>query len=270
MILALANITGGFILIALASALTQREVYVLFERMGLKPSKALGVICGLIYLGLGYILPVYYAWVPLSIYFDLLAVCMVAMILPLVQSNPQNEYEKFLTKTTLPTIFGFIYVPFLLQFFMNLAQIYISLGLKNIGMALVLWVVAVAKFTDVGGYIMGNIIGIHKLAENISPNKTWEGAIGGILFSSFLGVGVVYLWPNFFPYNFTLFIAFLVSLVIGIVSIISDLIESIFKRQAGVKDSSDLIPGIGGAFDLIDSLLLVAPVSYLILKYTLF
>jgi len=119
----------------------------------------------------------------------------------------------------------------------------------------------------VGGLLFGSWLGKHKLAPAISPGKTWEGLIGGI-FSSMVvaGLGILVL-PDLFPTKLTWYFAVLIAIPIATISALSDLLESVIKRQAEVKDSGKSIPGIGGAFDLIDSLLLSAPISFLLLSF---
>ena len=128
---------------------------------------------------------------------------------------------------------------------------------------------AVAKCADVGGLLVGMKIGKTPLSV-ISPKKTYEGAAGGVVFSMLIGVILVALFPDFLPTGFSWWLAALIAIPVAVASIASDLVESAFKRQAGVKDSGKLIPGIGGAFDLSDSLILSAPLGYLLFKYTLF
>lgn len=137
------------------------------------------------------------------------------------------------------------------------------------GLMLVVWLLGTAKFCDVGALLVGSMIGKHKLAPSMSPGKTWEGAVGGVVVACAFSAGLVALLRDYFPANFTPYDAFFAAILPAIVSIPSDLIESVLKRMAGFKDSGKTIPGIGGAFDLLDSLVLAAPVGYLILRVML-
>jgi phosphatidate cytidylyltransferase len=152
------------------------------------------------------------------------------------------------------SVLALAYVPFLLLYYAMIA--------RNAGVGLAVWVIAVAKFTDVGGYLVGSMIGRHKLAPSISQGKTWEGVAGGLVLAMLVGAGIWKFFPGWLPGWLTLPRAFWLPLPIGIAAIVSDLSESAFKRRAGVKDSGRCIPGIGGALDLADSLLLSAPVAY--------
>lgn len=126
----------------------------------------------------------------------------------------------------------------------------------------VLWVIyliLVTKITDIGAYFVGKLMGKHKLAPSISPGKTWEGAIFGVI----VAVLSSYL---FIPHLFTTFLqATLLGLAIGVFAEVGDLAESLLKRDAGVKDSNQ-IPAIGGVLDLIDSLLFTTPLLFAYLR----
>jgi phosphatidate cytidylyltransferase len=137
------------------------------------------------------------------------------------------------------------------------------------GIFLTIWIVAVAKCADVGGLLVGMKLGKTPLSV-ISPKKTYEGAAGGIVFSMLIGLILLGVFQGYAPEGFTWWLSALIAIPIGVASIASDLLESAFKRQAEVKDSGNIIPGIGGVFDLTDSLILTAPLGYLIFKYTLF
>ncbi|MDR1817612.1 MAG: phosphatidate cytidylyltransferase [Puniceicoccales bacterium] len=147
------------------------------------------------------------------------------------------------------------------------------------GLLLVLWLVAVVKFGDCGGLVVGCSLGRHKLAPSISPAKTWEGCAGALLFSAVTGGALAWLFGHcraqlgFDPVlarHFTPLTGALLALPLSALGIASDLVESVFKRKAGVKDSGATIPGIGGAFDLLDSLLLTAPAGFVLLKIFVF
>src|SRR5690606_7267898 len=121
---------------------------------------------------------------------------------------------------------------------------------------LCLWVVVVAKFCDMGALLTGMAFGRHKMSPQISPKKTWEGAVGGVIFS--MGCGALIAWwaRDVFPPHLTPIVAALIAAPIAMLGIVADLVESILKRRANMKDSGATIPGIGGMFDLSDSLLL--------------
>jgi phosphatidate cytidylyltransferase len=132
-------------------------------------------------------------------------------------------------------------------------------------LVLCVWVVAVAKFCDVGALITGLAIGRHPMAPQISPKKTWEGAVGGVAVAAGIGALVAWLGRSCLPLAMTPSRAAILAVPLAVVAIVSDLLESVFKRRAVIKDSGGAVPGIGGVFDLSDSLILAAPVGYFLL-----
>jgi phosphatidate cytidylyltransferase len=124
-----------------------------------------------------------------------------------------------------------------------------------LSMFLIIWT------NDTFAYLSGLTFGKHKLFERISPKKTWEGFIGGLLASLLIG---------YFLHQFILEVSLLkwlfLCLLIAISSVLGDFIESLFKRTAGIKDSGTIMPGHGGILDRIDSLLFVVPVMYIYIQ----
>ena len=131
------------------------------------------------------------------------------------------------------------------------------------GMLALVSLIATVKMSDTGQYAAGRLFGRHKLAPSVSPGKTWEGAIGGVLFA----IGTAWLVfalsrkPGI-PIGDALSITGF-AIAVAVAGMIGDLAESMLKRDAGVKDSSTWMPGFGGVLDLLDSLLGAAPVAYL-------
>ena len=120
--------------------------------------------------------------------------------------------------------------------------------------------------SDTGAYFSGRFFGRHKLNPEVSPKKTWEGAVGGTL----LAVGAAALMQHLFlPTCFSVKAALGLGLLVAVVGQVSDLAESVLKRSAGVKDSSNLLPGHGGFLDRFDSYLLLAPLFYYVVLYTI-
>lgn len=128
-------------------------------------------------------------------------------------------------------------------------------------------IMAVAWIADTGAYFVGRSIGKHKLAPSISPGKSFEGAIGGIILSIFYLLLLKHFYSISYLQNNLEVVKF--ALIVTIISIIGDLFESWLKRVSGVKDSGNILPGHGGVFDRIDSLVAVVAVAYAML-YNLF
>ena len=127
-----------------------------------------------------------------------------------------------------------------------------------------IFVVAVTVLTDMGGYFVGKKLGRHRLSPALSPNKTLEGGIGGLIFGSAAGM-LLYLFSD---KTLPFWSLTLIGFVLSVVGQLGDLAESLLKRDAKVKDSNK-IPGLGGVLDLFDSLLFNLPLIYLILFWTL-
>lgn len=117
---------------------------------------------------------------------------------------------------------------------------------------------------DTFAYITGSLLGRHKLIERISPKKTWEGSLGGLLFSLIGAYALSMIFPEIDLYEWMIF-----SLIIVIFGTFGDLVESVLKRSAGIKESGNLIPGHGGILDRIDSILLATPAAFIYVFYIL-
>jgi phosphatidate cytidylyltransferase len=150
--------------------------------------------------------------------------------------------------------------------FSSFGALYISLCLAHMvlirylpeGATWLLIMTAVTAGGDTGAYYVGTNMGRRKLCPEISPGKTIEGAIGGVLTGSLSAVAMgVLLLPNYNPLSILT-----VAIILSIVSIIGDIAESVIKRSAGVKDSSTFLFGHGGFLDRIDGMLITAPVLY--------
>ena len=138
------------------------------------------------------------------------------------------------------------------------------------GTILVLLPVLLTWVTDIGAYVFGRTFGRRKLIPSISPGKTVEGAIGGLVTA--VVICLVYVRFVLMPYaqlGLTLQGAVLFGIVISVAAQTGDLAESLLKREAGVKDSSSIIPGHGGVLDRFDSLLFVLPIAFLLLRHLL-
>ena len=171
-----------------------------------------------------------------------------------------------------PTLYGFAYLPFMLASLIAIARMKDGhlLTAKSVGLYYVVWVFVATKFTDVGGLLIGVPFGKHKLAPTISPAKSWEGCAGGLVISAGASASFAWLLRDAFGIAFMVpWKAAVMALPIAALSIPSDLIESVFKRLAGAKDSGTTIPGIGGALDLIDSMVLTSPAALILLSYCL-
>lgn len=171
-------------------------------------------------------------------------------------------------------LLGFIYIAFLFNFAARVTFIAPGANIMpgmvgSSGAFLLLWLLAVTKFTDMGAYIVGSMIGRHKMIPHVSPGKTWEGFGGALLFSQLAACGLYALFPAqlafFQSWSHVIFLGVLLS----ILAVIGDLAESVLKRAINAKDSGSMLPGIGGSLDLIDSICFTAPALYFYLKWVL-
>jgi phosphatidate cytidylyltransferase len=163
------------------------------------------------------------------------------------------------------TLFGLIYVPWLLNF---IQKVNYFPAIDGNGRFYVLYLIVVTKFSDTGAYAIGSLIGKHKMIPRISPGKTWEGFGGAIVVSTVASVLFARLAAGRLA-GMTLPHAIILGVILSVAAVAGDLIESLFKREAGVKDSGRFFPGIGGILDLLDSLLFNAPLMYLYLRHVL-
>lgn len=165
------------------------------------------------------------------------------------------------------TIAGFLYVPWLSSF---MTRVLYLPGVEPDGwlrgLPYLVFLIAATKFTDCGAYVVGSLIGKHKMIPHISPGKTWEGMIGAALGALGAGMAVYLAWQHRMPLLSPLS-ASVLCLTLAVVCVVGDLAESVIKRCLEVKDSGNFLPGIGGSLDLIDSLLFTAPVFYFYLWY---
>ena len=135
-----------------------------------------------------------------------------------------------------------------------------------------LFLVATNKGSDMAAYGIGKLIGRHKMAPTISPNKTWEGAAAGLVAGTSLGVLCLRSWPYVSWWDFprppdSLGLQIVLASCVTVAAQLGDLVKSAIKRWAGVKDSGRFLPEFGGALDMIDSFILSAPVAYLLLRF---
>jgi phosphatidate cytidylyltransferase len=174
------------------------------------------------------------------------------------------------------TLLGFLYVPFLLSFFLLTTQ-FTGRGFwghemwtSRAGLYTLLALIALAKFSDTGGFAFGLAFGKHKMCPSISPKKSWEGLAGSMVFAA--ATAVVFLWiarrfdwadamPVWGSLSYPCMIA--VGVAAALAATAGDLIESRFKREVGVKDSATFMPaGMGGFLDMLDSTLFLPALAY--------
>lgn len=229
------------------------EFYDLAKYKNARPQRWLGVLAGIA--------------IPALIYADysdqlwlLLSGLTVAVVTIELFSKPETGGSPLLNVSV--TLFGVAYVAGLLSFLVLLRELphviggeYVQAGTWVIMIFAVIWI------CDTAAYFVGLYFGKHKLFPRVSPKKTIEGAVGGFVFALLAAV----VCQQTFVKGLRLQDALVIGVIIGIAGQLSDLVESLFKRDAGIKDSSKLIPGHGGILDRFDSEMLVAPLVYVYL-----
>ncbi|MBA2445039.1 MAG: phosphatidate cytidylyltransferase [Nocardioidaceae bacterium] len=187
---------------------------------------------------------------------DVLIVVLAATILTSILWRMPRGQAGFVRDTT-ATVFCLIYVPFLASFVVLLLA-------PADGVHRVLSFLAVTIASDTGGYAVGVLFGRHPMAPVISPKKSWEGFAGSVVCSMGAGVAcVVYLLEG------TWWVGLVLGAVAAVAATLGDLTESLIKRDLGIKDMSNILPGHGGIMDRLDSLLATVSVVWLVLHFLL-
>ncbi len=285
-----------FIFVALISAVALHEFYRLSEIKGAKPLRGLGTTAGF-FINLSFFhaktrtaVSALFEQLNIAIPFPsqaqmyLLTIILALVILTLVELFRNNGSSIMNLSTTL---FGVLYISTFFGTFVGLREIFtpqdfpilryfaseaafrdpeILSRVYRWGGYTVISLFAIIWICDTAAFHVGSVWGKHKLYPRVSPNKSWEGAIAGFIFAIISAMAAKYLVLEYLPVGS----AVVVGAIVGTIGQLGDLAESLMKRDAGVKDSSTLIPGHGGAFDRFDSLLLVAPCVYLYMDYVLF
>jgi phosphatidate cytidylyltransferase len=231
------------------------EFYQIAEKLGANPYKWIGIISGLSLFMYGAISNSYYIHL-----ISPTAILSVVIVLPFfvfiaaLFNNTSNAITNLVF-----TLAGIIYVVLPFSLLMHIACIDQAFAgvMAPYNFHYVLGIICLIWISDVSAYLVGSLIGKHKLYERISPGKTWEGTIGATI----LTIACSFLIHHFFP-ELALKHWVVIAVLVSVFGTIGDLVESMFKRQAGIKDSGKIMPGHGGILDRFDSLLFVAPFVY--------
>jgi len=171
-------------------------------------------------------------------------------------------------------LLGFVYIAFLFNFaarvtFMAPGANAVPGLVGSSGAMLLLWLLAVTKFTDMGAYIVGSMVGRHKMIPHVSPGKTWEGFAGALVFAQLAACGLYALFPVPLACLGSWGHVVTLGFILAIFAVVGDLAESVLKRSINAKDSGRILPGIGGSLDLIDSICFTAPALYFYMTWIL-
>ncbi len=273
-------IPGFFLVITGIGLVALAEFYAIARARGVEPLMRTGLICGFVLFGGTFLSDLYpeHGWLQhLDLFTKALAICLLTSVLIINSSTPVER----LAEGGVYTVFGLVYVVWLFGYLLKIGLAF-GTGREEIaaGFHHLLFLLAMTKCGDMGGYLIGRSLGRTPFMQNISPQKTMEGYAGVLAFSlgfAWLGYwwfgdrgsapGAGVLIDGWLPgLNGWLQVTGL-GLLIGVIGVIGDLVESALKRASGVSDSGGLVPGIGGFLDLIDSVLFTAPVFYFFLVF---
>ena len=257
---------GFFVVIGGIGLLGLWEFYAMLDHKNLPNFKVIAMICGLLFIiGSFY----YFSKVgPAQSYDFEMSVLLFFLLIVFARQMFERTRHYSPLEAMAYTTFGFLYVLWLFNFITKIVYVFPRVDEHVTGHFYVLYLLVVTKFSDMGAYVTGSICGKHLLIPHISPKKTWEGFFGALAFSLLGSFALLKLMPHSLAaLNWTH--ATILGLLLGFAAIIGDLAESIIKRSCEVKDSGHLLPGIGGALDLIDSLLFTAPLLFFYVRLVL-
>jgi len=232
------------------------EFYAMMRAKGMQPYRGIGIACGLALS--------WYMFFQGGVYANMFLTLAFLGIMALELTRRDMRLAVYHISTT---IFGIVYVAYLASHMVLLRELPHSVGLPySMGSAFVFLTFVATWSCDTGAYLVGTWIGRHPLLPRVSAAKTREGALGGVVFA--IGGALAA------RYTFAPWLEMWHVVVIGVVAsgagIVGDLVESVIKRDADIKDASGTIPGHGGVLDRFDSLLFTAPLIYYFLKFVIF
>jgi len=246
-----------FVIVAAATVLGTHEYYNLARHLHIRPSPWPGHAIALAFLADAFFFQ----------FGDFVYIFITCFWMLLITQVFLKRYDHSVANTAC-SLFGSIYVglplAMLLDVFRNATAKW-DFTDPITGGNLVLFLVLTSWATDIGGYCIGKPFGKHKMTPVLSPNKSYEGLAGGAALAVAAGVLLRLLWPGM-HLAFSWPEAIGLPILFTLVGVVGDLAQSAFKRDAGIKDSGRTYTGHGGMLDIIDSLLLCAPVFYLYLK----
>jgi phosphatidate cytidylyltransferase len=254
---------GGWALAALlgaAAVLAAREFYAMAALKNARPLALLGCAVAASFVGLSALAP---SAGPERVGFGVLLTVATIAICTLSIWQRGVAGEPLLSIST--TIFGAVYTGALLSFALFLRHLPGTVGAQH-GTALVLAPVVLTWTSDTFAYFVGRAWGTRKLIPKVSPGKTVQGAIGAVVGTMAVSLAYAQLLDRFPTYRISPWEALIFGLAISVTAQVGDLVESLLKRDAGVKDSGTLLPGHGGALDRFDSLFFTLPVAYFFLR----
>ncbi len=260
---ALAYSTGGSIVLLVVMNLTLGlglfEFYDIVEKKGSTSLMLYGIIAGIVYNTFSFLT----AKSPIRVLpeeaflFSFYVLIVVFFVMQLARRGKSSAVYNFSG-----TIAGIIYVAW---FFGFVAQITYFEPTGHRWYLYFVMTILVTKGSDVAAFVVGSLVGRTPLAPRVSPKKTLEGAVGGLVVGTLIGVACAQWLP--LPKPLPMLWGAFVGALLSLVGQFGDIAESVLKRDAGVKDSGARLPGIGGILDLIDSMLFATPLMYFLMRF---
>jgi phosphatidate cytidylyltransferase len=256
---------GFFVMLSAVGLAGLWEYYKMLDHKRFPNFKLVGMICGTILLIGSYH---YYSTVGVSRSYDWEMISLLGFLFTVfIRQIFKGLRDESPLPTMANTLFGLLYVIWMFNFMNKIVYVLPrSVDGQVMGQFYVLYLIVVTKFSDMGAYLTGSAIGKHKMVPTISPGKTWEGFVGAMVFSLLGSYGMYALMHPRHLMLLTWTHATALGLLLGFAAVVGDLAESILKRSTDTKDSGHFLPGIGGALDLIDSLLFTAPLLFFYLR----
>jgi len=241
---AFAALVTAFIIMGL------NEFFILIKNKEIPVNRRLGIILGVVLA-----VATYFDYkIPQDWFFIFIPV--ICLVIFIVQFTKRDKAAVLSISTI---FFGLVYVSWFLSFLIRIRTM--PLGTDLLNKQLIAYLILVTKSGDIGAYLIGRRLGKHRLIPRISPKKSVEGMFGGLAFSILVSLACIGFLPSF-----SLWHLLILGLALGALAQVGDLSESLIKRDCGVKDAGKALPGLGGALDMVDSLLFTAPGFYFYVK----
>lgn len=241
------------VLVAAALGISAVEVHQALERKGMHATIVPIVFFTVVSILGGYALASFDVGItPISF----VVICIAAMTLASMTARLRKGPEGFLRDVAASALI-IVYIPLMGVF------VPLLMAAENGAWRLVALITCVVV-SDTAAYAVGSLLGRHKLAPQISPSKTWEGVAGSVVFSALAGILLAV-----FLLGTTWWVGLILGVALALAGTLGDLVESLIKRDAGIKDMSNFLPGHGGVMDRLDSMLVAIPVGWFVLHLAL-
>lgn len=254
-----------FVLTLVIAPLASRELTAIFKANGIQTRTWLTSLATITGLTLSYSIPTQTASSPgteTTTTIAILTTGMIAVFVIAILTFSQHRNVAGVVAAAGAVMFAMVYLGFMFGFLLALRREHSAW--------IIIGVIAVTKACDTGAYFTGKAIGRHRMIAWLSPGKTWEGLVGGVITAVVLGIALAAASRWLEPADrVPIWVGALCGVIFAVVGQLGDLTMSLFKRGAGFKDSSTILPGLGGVLDVLDSPLMVAPVAWWLLTILL-